>query len=214
MAETEVSMTYETLFEFLVREKNRDELQKLDKEFMEHFKSYVTEKRKVAADIRKDSGTLSLGSERAEKQIQNAVKIFTELLERRERKILQLALMKVRAQSNIIDTSQMLAEEKQLFDDVVALLESFQSTMLNEPQGGAEEFHQIPDKTKKEEPILLEDKEEKKTKLVRFLNAVPKFLGRELEVYGPFEEEEIATLPEEIAEILIKKGRAEEISNE
>jgi len=214
MAETEISMTYETLFEFMVREKNRDELQKLDKEVMEHFNSYIAEKRKIAMDIRKDSGTLSLGSERAEKQIQNAAKIFRELLERRERKILQLALMKVRAQSNIIDVSQMLPEEKQLFDDVVDLLQRFQVTMLNEPQGGTEEFHQIPDKMKKEEPILSEEKEEKKTKLVRFLNAVPKFLGRELEVYGPFEEEEIATLPEEIAEILIKKGRTEEISNE
>jgi len=50
------------------------------------------------------------------------------------------------------------------------------------------------------------------TKLVRFLHPVPKFVGRELEVYGPFEREDIANLPKEIAEVLIIKGRAEEMT--
>ena len=40
---------------------------------------------------------------------------------------------------------------------------------------------------------------------------MPKFVGRDLEVYGPFEEEDIANLPGEIADILILKNRAEEI---
>jgi len=46
---------------------------------------------------------------------------------------------------------------------------------------------------------------------VRFLYAVPKFVGKELEEYGPFEEEDIANLPSDIADILIGKGRVEEI---
>lgn len=48
-------------------------------------------------------------------------------------------------------------------------------------------------------------------KMVRFIYAVPEFIGKELERYGPFEEEDITTLPAEIADILITKGRAEEI---
>ena len=51
----------------------------------------------------------------------------------------------------------------------------------------------------------------KSMKLVRFINAVPKFVGPELEEYGPFQEEDIAKLPVEIAEVLISKGRVEEI---
>ena len=58
----------------------------------------------------------------------------------------------------------------------------------------------------------LSPKEEKSVKTVRFMSAVPKFLGRELEVYGPFEEEDVANLPGEVADVLIKKGRAEEIN--
>ena len=53
--------------------------------------------------------------------------------------------------------------------------------------------------------------ETKNTKLVRFLYAVPKFVGKELEEYGPFGEEDIANLPSEIADVLIGKGRVEEI---
>jgi len=56
------------------------------------------------------------------------------------------------------------------------------------------------------------DKEEpNNTRLGRFLNSVPKFVGKELEEYGPFAEEDIANLPVEIAEVLINKGKVEEI---
>ena len=61
-------------------------------------------------------------------------------------------------------------------------------------------------KEKKETP--------KETKLVRFLHAVPKFVGKELDEYGPFEEEDVASLPVEIANVLITKGRVEEISED
>ena len=47
--------------------------------------------------------------------------------------------------------------------------------------------------------------------VVRFLLAVPKFVGTELEDYGPYEEEEIANLPNNIAKVLIERGRAEKI---
>ncbi len=45
--------------------------------------------------------------------------------------------------------------------------------------------------------------------MVRFISAVPKFVGPELEVYGPFEPEDMASLPKKMANILVKKGRAE-----
>ena len=55
--------------------------------------------------------------------------------------------------------------------------------------------------------------EKKNAKIIRFLNHVPKFVGKELEDYGPFEEEDIANLPSEIADVLISKGSAEEIKS-
>ena len=53
-----------------------------------------------------------------------------------------------------------------------------------------------------------------KNKMVRFIHAVPRFLGKELETYGPYEAEEIATLPEEIVNVLLQKNRVEEIKSE
>ena len=49
---------------------------------------------------------------------------------------------------------------------------------------------------------------------MRFLHQVPKFVGPELEEYGPFGEEDIANLPAEVADVLINKGKAEEIREE
>ena len=51
-----------------------------------------------------------------------------------------------------------------------------------------------------------------KTKKIKFLDTVSKFVGRELEVYGPFESGDTEKLPLELADILIDKGRAEEVN--
>jgi len=45
---------------------------------------------------------------------------------------------------------------------------------------------------------------------VRFKDKVPKFVGKKLETYGPFEEGDEAELPRIIAKILINKDKAEE----
>jgi len=49
-------------------------------------------------------------------------------------------------------------------------------------------------------------------KMIRFIHPVPRFVGKELEVYGPFDEDEVSNLPDYIADLLVKKGRAEEIA--
>ena len=53
--------------------------------------------------------------------------------------------------------------------------------------------------------------DEEKTKLIRILNPLPKFLGTDLKTYGPFEEEDLASLPSKIADLIVEKKRAEEI---
>ena len=45
-------------------------------------------------------------------------------------------------------------------------------------------------------------------------NSLPTNFGTELEEYGPFSEEDIANLPSEIADVLIGKGKVEEIKEE
>jgi DNA replication factor GINS len=52
--------------------------------------------------------------------------------------------------------------------------------------------------------------EEPKRILVRFLQAIPAIIGPDMKAYGPFKEEDVASLPAENAEILITRGVAKE----
>jgi len=56
----------------------------------------------------------------------------------------------------------------------------------------------------KEEPVIVEET----TTKVKFLESVDLFVGKELEEYGPFEKEAEATLPKDLADILISQGKA------
>ena len=48
-------------------------------------------------------------------------------------------------------------------------------------------------------------------KTIKIINSIPKFINKDLKTFGPYLREDIAKLPDEIADILIKKNRAEEI---
>ena len=201
-----VKLTYDLIFELLVREKSREELQKLDIGFFNDLVSYISEKRKSADSTATDTFSLE-EKERASRQLQNISRMLTELYERREKKVINMALIRSRTGADIIDTTPLLSEEKMLFDALVAQLDYYRNNILyrvlNAQPATFEE---------KKAETTQKEQEGKETKLIRFIHAVPKFIGKELEIYGPFSEEDVASLPAEIAKILIDKGRAEEIS--
>jgi DNA replication initiation complex subunit (GINS family) len=53
--------------------------------------------------------------------------------------------------------------------------------------------------------------EKPKRILVRFLKAIPAIIGPDMKAYGPFNEEDVASLPAENAEVLLKRGIAIEV---
>lgn len=195
MADKTMVLTYETLFEMLTREKNREELQKLDSNFFEGLVAYLREKRAITENKGSLTNYTEQDKSRAEKELQNIIKIIKELYERREKKIMFMALNKSRTGSNLIDSSALVGEELLFFNTLVENMNKYRDRILNSI---------LNDKLGKQE--------KQNTKLVRFLHDVPKFVGRELEIYGPFKEEDVANLPIDIATILLEKGRAEEIN--
>lgn len=202
----EVNITYETLFELLKRERDMNDLQKLDANFFNQFVDYINEK-KTLLD-REDSLFSYDEKKKVGEQINNAKRMIKEIYDRREKKILiWLALQKSKTKSHVMDTSSLLEHEKRFFDEIVKILNTFRSEVINHIIDG-EHTPKIAIKQEKE------DKENKDTKLVRFLYSVPKFVGKELEEYGPFGEEDIANLPIEIAKVLIDKGRVEEVKED
>ena len=198
-----VNITYETLFDMLRNEKNREELQKLEPNFFEDLIQYISDKKELLAHDHDSELFSELEKEKTIKQLENIKKLVRELYERREKKIMYMALISSRTGS-LLDDSALLKEEKQLFDAIIEVLNNSRVGVL---------FKVLKAQKPELMPTIKQEIKEtpKETKLVRFTHAVPKFLSKDLEVYGPFEEEDIANLPIEIANVLISKGRAEEI---
>jgi len=206
----EFIISYETLFDLLKREKERADLQKLDESFFKHLVEFLKEKDQTLKNPSLESFEEKKNIER---EIENIKKLLIDLYGKREKKITGLALDKSRTKSTIVDDSTLLKEEKQFFDSLVGLFDSYRGGILFNILDSKIPF--VNEREEKTEVEAEDGKEEvnKDTKLVRFIHAVPKFVGEELEEYGPFEEEDIANLPITIAGLLIAKGRAEEIKS-
>ena len=202
----EITISYETLFDLLKRERERADLQKLDVKFFDKLVEFLKEKKQTL----KGSSLESFEDKKnIERELDNIEKLMIDLYGKREKKIVGLALDKSRTKATIIDNATFLKEEKQFFDSLIELFDRYRHGMLLNILNGDLPFVV----EKKEEVKETEEEVKKNTRIVRFIHAVPKFVGEELEEYGPFEGEDVANLPIVIADLLIAKGRAEEMKS-
>jgi len=209
----EINITYETLFELLRREKTRDELQKLDESFFSDVADYLKGKEELL-EQQKHKQDLFASEEKAkaDKQIENIRKILKELYERREKKIIQMAIDASRTPSIVIDTSVMLKEESMMYNRIFGLLNNFREGVLfNLQQAKIPEIKEndVVEDPKVEENPAEEEKPKETNKMVKFTHEVPKFIGPDLNEYGPFVSGDSVEVPIPIADVLINKGRAE-----
>lgn len=198
----DISITYDTLYEILRLEKTRKEIQELDKNFFKNLLSYIQEKQEILDVQQKQNNIFSREFEKTQKQIQNIKKMIRELYERRESKIIQLALYSSRTQEKP-DHSNLLQEEKEFLTATSYAFNKYRKDIL---------FNLLKNKL----PEVIKEKEvqeeiKSQNKLIRFMQALPKFIGDDLNTYGPFEEEDIANIPEKVANVLITRKKAEEI---
>jgi len=228
---TDVNITYETLYEILRNEKNRDDIQELGPNFYNDVITYLN-KNKDMLDEAIAKNAPDDEKEDLLRQVKNIKNLIKEIYERREKKILNIALNKSRTKSDNMEAGMLLPEEKEFYELCVKTFDLFRGKNLNSMLDGnipessrqaatqesslpqQERPAEEPAQENKEEETQEEPKEEQETpanRYVKFKENVPKFLGKELEVYGPFDPEETATLPTELADILIKKGKAEEV---
>ncbi len=192
MAET---LTYETLYDILRRERAKPELQKLNKTFYQDVYNYIEEKiHTLESQKQKSSIFAQKEIEKTEKQLDNIKKIIKEVYEKRELKITQLALSYTKTR-NLEDVGELLPEEKIMFDKLVDVFKNIREEVVNKLLEG------------KPKGI----KTDPETKLVRFTQAVPKFVADDNNEYGPFEEEYVALLPNRVVDLLIRSNRVEPI---
>lgn len=205
-----INITYDLLFDILRYEKSRDELQALDKEFFNNIVEYLRNKEIILINVHTPPSEREL----TKIQLNNVKKILTELYDRREKKIINLASYKIKIGQDTINTTALLDDEKILFDSVFLVLSKYRTTILDNILNAKSPFAKPIDQqesTSSVEKKMPELNDDDTITSVRFIKPVPKFLGPELETYGPFEEQDIASLPSIIANILIRKERAEEM---
>lgn len=213
---SDISITYDLLFDILKIEKSREELQKLEEKFYKDVVEYLIAKESII----NNPNTPIRERELTRIQLSNVKKLLLELYDRREKKIINLAIYKIKIGSGIINTDALLEEEKHLFDMLHSQLSKYRGDIINNVIDGkmpSNNFSSAPDLSNAKPLMKVAVETEEATdesdgiKSVRFIKSVPKFLGPELEIYGPFEENDIASLPSKIANILVKKYRAEEM---
>ena len=204
-------ITYEKLYDILRKEKYAQELQKIDKDFFRSVVEYLKEKEAIAESQKGKESIFSTEAESTIKQVSNIKKLIKELYEKREYKIIQLAMFASRIADKEIP-SALLTEERPLFLDVVNILNVYRESIV---QNVIEKRLPTPgEQPKSIKRDFLDDTKQSDTKVVRFMHAVPKFVANDMNTYGPFDEEDTAILPNKAADVLIDKKRAEEIKLE
>jgi DNA replication initiation complex subunit (GINS family) len=131
MADEEPRVTYEFLYELVRREKSKEELQKLDDSYLAGLLVFLREQdgRMTSTGPKSDLFAIS-ERDQLMVQSQNTRRLVRELYERRERKVVDLALNRSRTGSDLIDTSNLIPEEKALFDMLVTSLDAFRRGIL------------------------------------------------------------------------------------
>jgi len=209
----EVVFTYESLYELLRREKSREELQKIDVSFYRDILRYLKDKQSAYDDSLAKNDIFSQ-SEREKLQIQlnNAKRLLRDLYDIRERKILNMSVNHCRTKAHLLDAAHLLPEESVLFQSLCAVLGQHRSGIIQ---------HLMELRDPQLLPIILPVpsvfQQSSSTpvapikKQVKFLENIESFADEELEMYGPFEKNDEATLPSELADVLISQGKAVEL---
>jgi DNA replication factor GINS len=176
----EETITFELIRKIQREEQRLPKLTKLPDNFYQNANSYLQQKRKTAD---------SMGDRKVNLEVKNIERLIEDVFNRRERKVLNSALIAVRtniAPENLTD------EEKIFFDQLAGSIKERRNTTLNQI------FEEAKESAVKEAQIVFKvDMEE--------------FVGSNLRKYGPFKKGDVVILPEDNAKILLEKGIVEEL---
>ncbi|MEK6905299.1 MAG: hypothetical protein AABX24_02755 [Nanoarchaeota archaeon] len=217
-------------------------MEKLDQAFFFDVVGYLREKQALLEMKKEGENIFASGEkEKLEYELRSIRRILKELYEKREKKILDIAMNKSRTGSDIIDTSSMLREEKEFYTLILQSLDHFRrGVLLNLFRGelpsvnGLVQRVDLSIEQRKEQikaELLLQSEQEatkddetageietpplskqKPAKIkVRFTRAMPSFVWKDMKVYGPFDVGEETEIFPEVADLLVRKGRAEKL---
>jgi len=192
-------MDYETLRNIHRAEKGKSRLSEIPEDFYEQLRALIRETMKKYEET-KDIGDL--------RNFENVVRVARDVFYTRQQKIIMKAFRNVRTKE--FDDNGMVPEEKDFYKKLVELIKNnadlFESMVLN---GEGKEENTVEEKPVEEQ----ETKTEKDLNIVmvRILKNIPRFVGSDLNEYGPYEPNQIVKLPKQEADFLVSKNLAEVI---
>lgn len=178
---------YSELHDTWRRELESDELAKLSSGFYVNAADYLRRLREEGRMI--DKRTLKARLLRNE--LQKATWMLRKLVQARYRKMARKLAKGEKASSEFLTT-----EEERIFSGCPSIAEAHQGFISNLLRGKID---------------VRDVKKERKTTALRFVKEMPEIIGADLKTYGPFKVEDIASLPNDNASILIKQGLAERV---
>ncbi len=178
---------YDELYEAWKKEKENVEIQRLPKNFYAKIADYVKKIREERRMLDKKTTKAKL----LNREFKGVKNMSEELFQLRYDKALRKSLARETVLRDVL-----IEEEEKLYGEILALAEAYQAFLKGVLHGRLSHI----------------EKEEKPKKiLLRFVQEIPAIVGSDMKTYGPFEPEDIATLPSENARILIKQGVAVEV---
>ncbi|MBI2572637.1 DNA replication complex GINS family protein [Candidatus Woesearchaeota archaeon] len=209
----EIKVTLETLYDMLRNEKKREDLQQVDGAFYLNVVTYLREKKAILEQARQHDNIFAAGDrEKTEYELRSIQRILREIYEKREKKIIDIALNKSKTGSEIIDISAMLPEEKEFYDQILSILDKYRSGILQNLLTAQlpslltsnRSYFNPPPKVVEAAPFVSEGEAVR----IRFTHPTPKFIWKDLKNYGPFDAGEETEIYPEVADLLVRKGRA------
>ena len=144
------------------------------------------------------------------------MEIFPIVINRREKKIILSALRTVRGD---LPPANLSNEERKFFDQIVESLKTFKNE-INEKFRSYEDI--VEEKVEEAKKSIEELKPKQIVEpqklikpngklMVKILADLPRFVGSNLESYGPLKAGDVITLPQEVGNLLITRKIAENI---
>jgi DNA replication factor GINS len=178
---------YDELYRIWKRELENIELESLPSDFYPRIADYVRKLKEEGRMLDKRTVKASL----LKNEMRNVKRMLHELIQIRYRKLIKKA-----SEGQKLPPDFLTIEEEKIHAGILPLAEAYQNFAKNILQG------HIP-------KVQCELKH--KRVILRFLRDIPAIIGADMEMYGPFKAEDVASLPVENAEILVKQGSAEKV---
>jgi DNA replication factor GINS len=200
---------YRILYDSWRRERQRQEIQPLPEGFYSMMASYLIQLREQGRTADKSS----IRGKLIEKEQEHSEKMLNDINQIRLAK-----LVTAEVNGAPIEPLNLTTEEKRLQVELRRLLASHTQGIKQVLQGKeptvetSMHISQTPEASIP--PPQYQEKVEQNFRIIRFLQPLPAIMGVDMKTYGPFKAEDVASVPAQNADNLIRKGIAKLVETE